>query len=553
MVVNGFYLSLHRYSFLFTIYTNNQSIMKKKLLLLLIAVLSMALGVQAAQIKNHSLPKPDLNKERPTLNVPRAEFSMSHKTDAPKLAEAVVTPPEGLETRGYRLNAYIFDGSSWEVVDRMLQIGFDGTDVYMQGFSVYLPEAWIKGVLSEDGSTVTFPAQYFGSLYGNDIYFYPITPLENEYVRIDAVFNYDGRADVFILDQEQVCYILENAYADHVGWYYMYDSEMNITPDINTVIVPEDLETQPYLLTGYYMGYYEDIDEWFEGDPLMGSTKVGFDGDDIYVQGLCSYLPTAWVKGHREGDSYVFENGQYFGPFVFVGEVYPLYFMGCTPETNDAEQFTLTLDPETGALVAGQWYGICASDEAVDWYDLLGSVALTPMVDEPATPAEPTVLYYEYYPDEELGFLVLDIPIVDVDGMPLMTDLLGYQIFVDYGDGPEPYIFWADIYGFEEDQTVIPYNFNDDMNILMGGQLVIVYFIGEDIQRIGVQSVYEGGGETNLSEIGWLDLNSTSVKSITADDNRPIEYYDLTGRRVDAAQLTPGIYVTSDGRKILVK
>ena len=91
------------------------------------------------------------------------------------------------------------------------------------------------------------------------------------------------------------------------------------------------------------------------------------------------------------------------------------------------------------------------------------------------------------------------------------------------------------------------------MNILMGGQLVVVYFIGEDIQRIGVQSVYEGGGETNLSEIGWLDLNSTSVKSITADDNKPIEYYDLTGRRVDAAQLTPGIYVTSDGRKILVK
>ena len=131
--------------------------------------------------------------------------------------------------------------------------------------------------------------------------------------------------------------------------------------------------------------------------------------------------------------------------------------------------------------------------------------------------------------------------------------MLGYQLFCDYGYGAEPYIFLADIYGFDEDQTVIPYNFNDDMNILSGGQLVVVYFIGPDVQRIGVQSIYKGGGESNLSEIGWYDLKTTGVTSIVADDNRAVEYYDLKGRRVDAAKLTRGIYVTSDGRKILVK
>ena len=259
------------------------------------------------------------------------------------------------------------------------------------------------------------------------------------------------------------------------------------------------------------------------------------------------------MKGHREGDSYVLDNGQYFGPFVFVDEVYPLYFMGCAPESEDVAQLKLTPDPETGALVADQWYAISATDMVVEWYDLLGNVALTPMVDEPAVPATPAVLYFEYYDDEDMGFVVLDIPVTDPDGKPLMTDLLGYQLFCDYGEGPEPYIFWADIYGFEDDQTVIPYSFNDDMNILMGGQLVVVYFIGQDIQRIGVQSVYEGGGETNLSEIGWYDLNASSVTSIVADDNRTVEYYDLMGRRVDAGKLTRGIYVTSDGRKILVK
>ena len=259
------------------------------------------------------------------------------------------------------------------------------------------------------------------------------------------------------------------------------------------------------------------------------------------------------MKGHREGDSYVFDNGQYFGPFAFGGEIYPLYFMGCAPGTEDVETFTLTLDEETGAFVAQQWYGICADDIEMNWYDLLGNVVLSPMVDEPAVPADPTVLYYEYYDDEELGMLMLEIPVIDVEGYPLMVDKLGYQIFCDYGDGPEPYIFWADIYGFDEDQTVIPYSFNDDMNFLVGGQLVVVYFIGDGLQRIGVQSVYEGGGETNYSEIGWYDLTASSVTSITADDNRVIEYYDLMGRRVDSSKLTRGIYVTSDGRKILVK
>ena len=53
------------------------------------------------------------------------------------------------------------------------------------------------------------------------------------------------------------------------------------------------------------------------------------------------------------------------------------------------------------------------------------------------------------------------------------------------------------------------------MNIMMGGQLVVVYSIGSDIKRIGVQSVYEGGGETNLSEIGSI-LFKNAKRQVTA-------------------------------------
>lgn len=102
--------------------------MKRIILLLVVAIMSLAASTQAAQ--NIKLPKPDMGKARHAITLPRAEFSPS-LTAVPKLADAVVTPPEGLETRGYRLNAYIFDGSSWEVVDRTLTIGIDGNDVYL--------------------------------------------------------------------------------------------------------------------------------------------------------------------------------------------------------------------------------------------------------------------------------------------------------------------------------------------------------------------------------------------------------------------------------------
>lgn len=487
--------------------------MKRIVLLLLSVMVLMAVNAQPVKRCN-PLPKPDykemMGKTHHAIQAQHVDFKQSTQFNAPKAAGAVVTPPEGLETSKFTMNGYMFDGSSWQVMSRAITIGFDGDDVYLQGFSVYLPEAWIKGVFSPDHSTISFPRQYYGNIYGEDLYFYPVTIADGEYVVIDAVFNYNEETNTLLLSQDVVCYILENAYEDEIGWYIQYDSEISIVPSGDVVEIPDGLETQEYMLTGYYMGV-TDNNEWYAGDPLLGSAQVGFDGDDIYVQGLCSYLPKAWVKGHREGDSYVFENGQFFGTFVFYGEGYPLYFVGCVPETNDMAELVLTLDPETGALVAQQWYALSSTGDDVMWYDLLGDVVLTPLADEPAVPADPMVLYYEYYADDGMGFLMLDVPATDVDGAPLMTSKLGYQIFCDYGNGPEPYIFEADIYGFDEDLTTIAYTFNDDINIMAAGELLVIYNIGDDIQRIGVRSVYEGGGETNYSEIGWYDINSKVV------------------------------------------
>ncbi len=89
----------------------------------------MAVSAQSSQ--RSPLPKPDQGKTRHAIEAPRADFNPSLRTKTSQFADAVVTPPASLETHGYRLNAYIFDGSSWVVVDRTLQIGIDGSDVYL--------------------------------------------------------------------------------------------------------------------------------------------------------------------------------------------------------------------------------------------------------------------------------------------------------------------------------------------------------------------------------------------------------------------------------------
>lgn len=507
--------------------------MKKITILLTFLVVALALNA-AMPAKLNPLPKPDaketLGKKRTAITAKHHEIPTSQSFNAPGLAsEEVVTPPAGLETEKYRLNGYIYDGSSWEVVSRQIKVGWDGDNVYVQGFSVLLPDAWIMGILDHDTNTVSFGKQYFGRYQGYDSYFFPVSPTNEGYLPTLAIFNYNEDAGTFVLSQDFVCYIIENSSATELLWYYQYDSVMNMVPDADAVEVPEDLETQEYTIQGTYMGI-TDGGSWFEGDPLLNSAKVGFDGDDIYIQGMCIYLPQAWVKGHRVGDTYVLDNGQYFGTFIYTGEAYPLYYMGCEPETLNPAEVILTIDEDSGEIIAQNWYAISASPDDVDWYDLHANVVFKPLLDAPAVPATPSVLYYEYMPDDGYGYLMLDIPVRDSDGNPILSSRLGYRLYVDYGNGPEPYIFTADYYGFDEDVITIPYTFNDEMNFLAAGELVVIYNLGENPLQIGVQSEYTGGGEEHLSEIGWYNIAENEEVEVTLPEGVETFTYSLTAQ-----------------------
>ena len=109
-----------------------------------------------------------------------------------------VTLPEGVELKEYALSYTDYDGNA---ASGKAAVGIDGNDVYIQGFSSYIPEALIKG--TKEGNTITFPAeQYLGTYSGYDSYFIE-----------EAVFTYDAATDTYTAEGD-VYSLLGSQYID---------------------------------------------------------------------------------------------------------------------------------------------------------------------------------------------------------------------------------------------------------------------------------------------------------------------------------------------------
>ena len=94
-----------------------------------------------------------------------------------------------------------------------------------------------------------------------------------------------------------------------------------------TVTPPEDLQTAEYALQAqsYNYGYTTAVTK---------SLMIGIDGTTVYLQGLCEYLPQAWIKGTLDGNTMTLAAGQYFGEAPGEDDnTYPLYFGGTTDDT----------------------------------------------------------------------------------------------------------------------------------------------------------------------------------------------------------------------------
>lgn len=122
------------------------------------------------------------------------------------------TPPAGLATTTFHVTGtdYSFDpGEGEPLTPYDVEIGFDGSNVYVKGLFTDMDEAWAKGRL--DGTTLTFPAsQYFGKWYDTmDCW---MMGVQDHDTMCSIVFTYHPEEGAFVQEGDTEIYFNDDAH-----------------------------------------------------------------------------------------------------------------------------------------------------------------------------------------------------------------------------------------------------------------------------------------------------------------------------------------------------
>ena len=354
-----------------------------------------------------------------------------------------------------------------------VNVAINGNDIYIQGLAYYFENAWIKGKIN--GDQVIFEN---GQFVGEDEYGpeYLVGSDDGQTVSENIVFNYDAEQGVL---EAVTPIIAESANSNSLSIYsyWLLPTFSKKLPDL--VVVPEGLVTEEYIFS--YVNYL--------GEAVTTFVNVGFDDNDVYIQGISSYVPEAWVKGTLDGTTITFPGDQYLGNYYG----FTMYLQ----EENVVFNFDANANKMTAtdafSVLTGSWIEADSYEDAVIY-------KVVELAGIPATP-EITEIYQSSY-----GPIVFfDVPVVDVDGNPMTPSKLSFQFFSEVNHVANPVTFDPEEYDeLTEAMTVIPYGFTDDYDFYPGYIYLNMDF--SSWNRIGIQSTYTGGGEENKSEIFWFTL-----------------------------------------------
>lgn len=314
------------------------------------------------------------------------------------------------------------------------------------------------------------------------------------------------------------------------------------TYELNTLTLveaPEDLELQDWLISS---------------GGVATQIGIGFYGDEVYMNNLSPYLPDSFIKGKMVGDKIVFEAGQYVGTYT----TNLIYFIGGSYEADgsyqllDKLEFDYDRENNTITIDEGHFIAYSASIETLIYLSIYLDPSFKIVNPNPnPTPLAPVpVQYADYYENYGYSILYIDLPNMNIDNDLLDTSNMYYKVYMD----GEPFVFYAEEYGFEEDMTDIPYNFSNNGGIIMVSSTGrYLYFFLTGYETIGLQMFNVKDGEVYSSEIttyNVIDDTVTGVKDVAFDNEYVEEYYSVSGVR--NTNLVKGINIVKkifkDGR-----
>lgn len=228
----------------------------------------------------------------------------------------------------------------YEDLSEDVTVRFEGSEVSIQGLSAFDSSVTLKGTLANGVVTCT-TRQSAGSYNNTPLYFIGYDGSE-----CDITFSYDESTGVLIAGQYILC-VTESG----ITYQLLKDillapkgSGTGSTPEV--VTPPAGLQTSPYIFTGTQM-LTNDEGNYTGYEEVKYNVRVGFyNNTAVYIQGLCRYLPEAWVMGtigeEFLGDKPItFAAGQYYGQYG----LYPLYMVA--RYNNGLTDMVYNYDPQT--------------------------------------------------------------------------------------------------------------------------------------------------------------------------------------------------------------
>lgn len=408
-------------------------------------------------------------------------------------AFAQVTPPATANVETWYTadgSFYLYGRYGFEDQTYMMptvNLAVDGDDFYIQGLSYYFKDGWIKGTVS--GTTVTFVSGQVvgGDEYGNN---YICGSDDGKTLAESIVFNYNSAEGVL---SAVTPLILDNGVTDGFSIYAYWEQpvftkEQPKGPEV--VVAPEGLQTDEWAISA--MTNF--------GDPVSGYLNIGFDGNDVYLQGLCTYLPESWIKGTLDGNTITFAGDQYFGFYDDGPYTHYEFFLR-------SDGIVFNYDAEAGKMTAEGEIFIYTGGSNLKG-DVYNDPVVTKVVEKVATPAIPNIS--QIYEATYNPVVMFSVSTNDTEGNAMLSSKLSFQFLKDVEQEISPVVFDAADYQYlDESMTVFPYGFSDGHGNDSEFHLKYIHLKQKDYStwnKIGLQAIYTGGGEEKKSEIFWYDI-----------------------------------------------
>lgn len=462
------------------------------LALFLMSVVAFAQKPSIPQLLQKRTATPVLpnSQKAPT---PQLNFNLPAKSGVAK------APNRSAMIADWTLVGTYYDGWSETIYEYPVQVEFNNDQVTINNFSPLVGGS-ITGTM--DGSTITFASpQLLGDYYGN-IYFF-VYDLNTGSMAESVTADYGENGITFPDD----VIIVDNGREDQLYyWGYWYDLSIIPATEPDRVTPPAGLETAEYRLNAYaYDASGNDMGEY--SLPLY----IGWDNNDVWVQGLCQDFPEAWIKGTFADGSVTFAKGQKFDEYYMSGYgTIKDFFTGYDVEEYEMADVTMSFDQETGlfTMTSPDMMLINAYWITFDPNLLLEDVSFVPVPDEAATPAQPEITSATVKGSDPI--IKVNIPFEDVDGNPILRGKLYYKYYYDVEREVSPLILSATKYGTllgnEEDIEEIPYNLADASGLISNDHFYLWLEDCSNWNKVGIQSVYYGGDEENETGIFWYTI-----------------------------------------------